>query len=333
MSITLNPTPSNPTSLHPEELRPVPLDADHVLRLAQPHEYEEFGNMLEDAFTHGCWVTEEYRRGLHAISARAETNYIWAVEQRSSGRIVAGVLTPHPEAIARGTSTFNILGVARAGRGRGIGHKLVEHAIDQARTNGAETISINSSPHMVHAHNLYYQHGFHRRIERETKVVDHGQRLYSFELRLAPPTSRFTSRRADTMPALSLTDPQASPDSVLSLGPSPITVALNPTDPDHLSIKILLRLTTAGEEFAVVDTKKDPARIHLTRADRTEADLAPKDVLDALAGAPTGGAPYTEASIRQDLIEAGRRLPRAANEEKEALARLIYARLGCSITN
>lgn len=151
--------------------------ADFIVREAHPDEYDQVGDVLEDAFTHGCWITEEYRQGLHTIAERAKSSRVWVAENPEH-ELVAAVLTPRK--LSNGVATFNILGVAAKGRGHGLGHRLVEHAVAEAEAQGADCIAINSSPHMTFAHQLYYQHGFVRRPERETAVVDSGQRLYAF---------------------------------------------------------------------------------------------------------------------------------------------------------
>lgn len=157
-----------------------------LLREADPTEFGAVGDVLEEAFTNGCWITEEYRQGLHRIAERAESSHVWVIEN-SNHDLVAAVLTPRQ--LTGDVSTFNILGVSPQGRGHGLGHLLVDHAIEQAAALGARTIEINSSPHMTFAHRLYYDHGFVRRPEQETAVVDSGQRLFAFSLRLEQPES------------------------------------------------------------------------------------------------------------------------------------------------
>ena len=348
------------------------LDPDDLLRLADPSEYGAYGEMLDDAFTTGCWVTEEYRAGLHQIARRAKSSFVWVVEQLSSHELVAGILTPHPDEIRGGISTFNILGVATAGRGLGLGHKLVEHAIAQARYNGAESLSINSSPHMTHAHRLYYQHGFVRRIERETKVVDRGQRLFSFELRLTPPTdgtqgqppdsghgptpvapvhrapepsSTPLQRRIMTSLPLAMDPDVTGPNSLAETifeSPDVLTLGLNPTIPEHLSIRILVRLLGLSEDIAVGHSSGPYVAVGSDNG--VPKDATPKHVIESLLTAanegnanaawlkaPTSGpaAQRLVLAIDDDLITAERRIKSSDSEaEREALARLIYARLG-----
>lgn len=57
--------------------------------------------------------------------------------------------------------------VDNAGRGKGIGLKLLEHSIAYAELKGVSNINLTSSPDRVAANNLYRKLGF---IQRETNV-------------------------------------------------------------------------------------------------------------------------------------------------------------------
>ncbi|MFK3576447.1 GNAT family N-acetyltransferase [Bifidobacterium thermacidophilum] len=163
----------------PESLLQEDLQDGFTLRLATPDEYGAVGDTLEDAFTDGCWVTEEYRHGLHNIEQRARTADVWVIVDGRNA-IVAAVLTPKPEYYDGERYTFNVLGVGSAGRGHGLGKALVRHALAVAHAYGYRTVELHSSPQMTYAHRLYYSFGFHRRPDWETIIVDHGQRLLSF---------------------------------------------------------------------------------------------------------------------------------------------------------
>ena len=59
-----------------------------------------------------------------------------------------------------------------AARGRGVGQRLNQHAIELARSRGAKTVDLTSRPSREAANRLYRRLGF---VERETNV-------YRFEL-------------------------------------------------------------------------------------------------------------------------------------------------------
>lgn len=190
--------PNDAFSLPPEvvaSLSPVParlwyreLGSGLVLRHAVPAEYQEVGDVLAAAFTTGCWVTEEYLAGLHAIAERARTANVWVVADDRG--ILAAVLTPQPRHLDADAFTFNILGVGPRGRGHGLGRVLTDHAVDVARSLGLRTVEIHSGPQMTSAHRVYVDYGFVRRIEQETRVVDGHQRLLSFSYRIPDPLER-----------------------------------------------------------------------------------------------------------------------------------------------
>ena len=63
--------------------------------------------------------------------------------------------------------------VDESARGKGVGHKLNEAAIDYARKAGAKTVELTSRPAREHANRLYQQLGFQA---RDTNVY-----RYSFD--------------------------------------------------------------------------------------------------------------------------------------------------------
>jgi putative glutathione S-transferase len=161
------------------------LGRGQVLRLAVPEEFDEVGRVLQSAFSTGCWVTPTYRDHLAGIAERSVTAHVWVVADAQG--VLGAVLTPKPQYHREPAFTFNILGVGPRGRGRGLGERLVEHSIALARAFGYAGVEIRSSPQMTAAHALYYRHGFVRRVEWETAVVDSGQRLYAFSYRVDAP--------------------------------------------------------------------------------------------------------------------------------------------------
>lgn len=163
------------------------LGGGREMRLAHPEEYPEVGRVLQEAFSTGCWVTPWYYEHLAYISERAESSHVWVVADPEG--ILGVVLTPRPDVHTDEKYTFNILGVHPRGRGLNLGWTLVHHVVSLAREGGFRDIEIHSSPQMTAAHQLYLRYGFVRRPERETGVVDSGQRLYVFSYRI-PELSR-----------------------------------------------------------------------------------------------------------------------------------------------
>ncbi|AFV88097.1 Acetyltransferase [Acidipropionibacterium acidipropionici ATCC 4875] len=210
-------------------LRPIPVDlwfrdlgasrlGRLVLRHALPEEYGEVGDVLEAAFTTGCWSTPEYIVGLHAIDARARTSNVWVVADDEG--VLAAVLTPQPRYLD-GPFTFNILGVGPRGRGLGLGRLLTDHAVNLARALGIDSIEIHSGPQMTAAHKVYVDYGFVRRIEQETVLVDGHQRLRSFTFRVPDPVADPPHiEHADPPAGDSPFPPPGDPVSITALRPA-----------------------------------------------------------------------------------------------------------------
>ena len=175
--------------LLPPHLLREDLGGGREMRLARPEEYAEVGRVLQQAFSTGCWVTPWYHEHLAEIAQRAQSSHVWVVVDAEG--VLGVVLTPRPDAHTGASYTFNILGVHPRGRGLNLGWKLVDHAVTLAAAAGYRDIEIHSSPQMTAAHQLYVRYGFVRRPERETGVVDSGQRLHVFTYRIPPqPSSR-----------------------------------------------------------------------------------------------------------------------------------------------
>ncbi len=172
----------------PAELLSRDLGAGRVLRLAEPQEYAEVGRVLQAAFTRDFAVTEWYLEHLAQIAERSRTSHVWVVA--GADGILGAVLTPKPQYHRDGAFTFNILGVGPRGRGLDLGRALVGHCVALARALGYRLVAIHSGPQMIAAHRLYVRYGFVRRPERETAVVDGGQRLLVFTYRIIDPVPR-----------------------------------------------------------------------------------------------------------------------------------------------
>jgi putative glutathione S-transferase len=174
----------------PSRLLSWPLDGGRELRLARAAELDGVGALLQEAFTDGCWVTPTYLAHLAEVRRRSALALVWVIADADGP--LAVVLTPKPQHLVGDAFTFNVLGVGTRGRGLGLGHVLVDHSVKLAAALGYDRLEIRSSPQMTAAHALYYRYGFVRRPDRETDVVDSGQRLHVFTYRI--PETRATAR-------------------------------------------------------------------------------------------------------------------------------------------
>jgi GNAT superfamily N-acetyltransferase len=156
-----------------------------TVRRAEAMEYGTVGDLLEEAFTATFTITDWYRDNLHRVDEHARQADVWVAQV--DGRLAGAVLTPAGETEEPDAFGFRLLGVAPWARGRGVAVALVAHAEALARARGFGRVAIWSGPQMVEAHRLYERLGYLRRPERETRVVDGGQRLRSYARELAGP--------------------------------------------------------------------------------------------------------------------------------------------------
>ena len=261
---------------------------DFELREAGTDEYTAVGEMLVDAFTHGCWITPAYRKRLTSITEWAATSHVWVITR--DDELQAAVLTPQPELHKDESFTFNVLGVAQSGRGFGLGNVLVEHCIALADEHGYRTIELHSSPHMTHAHNLYYRHGFHRRIDWETMVIDSGQRLLTF-------TRNESWRGSTAMARAKLAEHQPASAA------NPVVA----TEPATKEPRIFLPSSQPGS------SSHDPARL------RAQVSAGTEVTLDASALDPRAWASVAAVRLRHLPIEV-RHAPATENLPDVALA-------------
>jgi len=172
------------------------------VRAARPDEHVAVADVLEAAFTATFTITDWYRENLRRVPEHAATHDVWVAELPGSATFAGAVLTPHPAALRSAEPApdgvpefgFRLLGVAPTARGRGVGRALVAHTVGLARAQGLTRIGIRSGPQMRDAHRLYEQLGFVRRRERETLVVDGGQRLLVFTYDIPVPATTGAGR-------------------------------------------------------------------------------------------------------------------------------------------
>ena len=125
----------------------------------------------------------------------------------ASGELLGAVFVPRattPGPDGAPELGFGRLGTVPAARGRGVARALVAHAESVARDLGATRMAIHSGPQMHAAHRLYERLGYERHRERETLVVDSGQRLLVYTRELGsshPPRPRGKAAPGDAFPA------------------------------------------------------------------------------------------------------------------------------------
>jgi ribosomal protein S18 acetylase RimI-like enzyme len=159
------------------------------VREAAPAEHPAVAALLEEAFTATFTITDWYRENLRRVAEHARTSRVWVATADGVDGLVGAVLVPHETDVdpdGRPELGFRLLAVHPRARGLGVGRALVARAVAVARERGVARIGIRSGPQMVEAHGMYRALGFVRRPERETLVVDGGQRLLFFTYDVPP---------------------------------------------------------------------------------------------------------------------------------------------------
>lgn len=163
---------------------------DVVVRRAEPHEYAEVGRVTQHGFDTGPYGTTsdaDRLALLHDAAGRARDGVL-LVAVSADGAILgtASLLrhgTPYVRNARADEAELRLLAVVPSGRGQGVGGRIIEAAIDEARAWAVDAVVLDTGPDNP-AVGLYERLGFVRRPERETTVVRGIGRLrfYAFAL-------------------------------------------------------------------------------------------------------------------------------------------------------
>jgi ribosomal protein S18 acetylase RimI-like enzyme len=165
--------------------------SDIVIRPAHPDEWEEAGRITVAAYLADGYIDSHaggYADQLANASTRAtEAELLVAVD----GDAVLGTVTvvhpdtPWSEVSKPGELEFRMLAVAPAARGRGVGKRLVQAVLAEAKSHHIATVVMSSSEKMTTAHRLYTRMGFHRLPERDWRPIPNLPLLaFAFSLEL-----------------------------------------------------------------------------------------------------------------------------------------------------
>ncbi|PLS31694.1 GNAT family N-acetyltransferase [Bifidobacterium margollesii] len=168
-----------------------------TVRLAQPTEYRDLGELVVRSFSSVMEVSAEYAADMRDIAGHALTADVWvAVSDGSRGNRPLGVvLTPKTAEVPLdehggdwpGERGFRLLAVAPEARGLGVGHALIDHAVRRIGALGFRRVGIGTGLRMRAARRLYESYGFVRRPERETVIVDGGYRAVQYAYDIPAP--------------------------------------------------------------------------------------------------------------------------------------------------
>jgi ribosomal protein S18 acetylase RimI-like enzyme len=162
-----------------------------TVREARPEEYARIGALTVAAYrTLGDDALDDYEDELADVAGRAAVCPV-LVAVADDGSIVGTVTyvpgpdSPLAEMERQGEAGFRMLAVAPAARGRQVGRRLVEAAVQRARAEGRSGLAIVTRPTMTAAHRLYESVGFERDPERDWEY-EPGRWLWAMALPLTP---------------------------------------------------------------------------------------------------------------------------------------------------
>ncbi|MDX6262157.1 MAG: hypothetical protein QOH84_3845 [Kribbellaceae bacterium] len=158
------------------------------IRLAQPTEYDEVGELTAEAYAVDGFIPagSDYGLTLRNAADRAAKAELWVA---ADGTDLLGTVTfcvpgsVYGEIAQPGEGEFRMLGVSDKARGRGIGTALSMHCVDRSRELGFQRVVLSSARAMTTAHRLYERLGFTRLPDRDWSPRP-GVDLYAFSLDL-----------------------------------------------------------------------------------------------------------------------------------------------------
>ena len=161
------------------------------IRPVRPEEYEDAGHATAEAYREFVSSPDDwngYLQRLADIGARADRTLVLVAVH--DGDVLGTVTLETGERVPGSRDRppldddevhVRMLGVRPDARGRGVGRKLMEAVLEEARRAGRPRITLDTTDDMVAAQRLYESMGFRR---GEDLVYDDGFRLRWYELRL-----------------------------------------------------------------------------------------------------------------------------------------------------
>jgi GNAT superfamily N-acetyltransferase len=119
-------------------------------------------------------VGPDYAEVIRDVGARAQVATVLVADV--DGEPVGSVTfarggMPYAEHAATDEAEIRMLGISRAGRGKGAGTALAQACIGLARDAGCSAVRLSTQPEMLAAHRIYERLGFVRTPERDWSPI------------------------------------------------------------------------------------------------------------------------------------------------------------------
>ena len=167
------------------------MSAQLEIRLAEPADFAEVGEITVRGYAHGGFVTssDSYATRLRDAANRAREGELWVALDPSSGRPLGSVTfcplgSPYRELARDHEGEFRMLAVDPGAQGRGVGRALVRRCLQRSRELGFSGVVLCSLPTMTAAHALYLSQGFVRDHALDWSPMP-GVELWGFRTTLA----------------------------------------------------------------------------------------------------------------------------------------------------
>src|SRR5581483_52608 len=148
------------------------------VRVVREHEVDEAGDVVLAAYRgiEGApALSHGYGDELRAVGARTKGAVVLVAVGEGSivgcVTLVVDVASPWAEDLRAGEAGIRMLGVAPSGQRQGVGRRLVDACVAEARARGKRAVFLHSTPWMPAAHRLYESMGFDRVPERDALPV------------------------------------------------------------------------------------------------------------------------------------------------------------------
>jgi ribosomal protein S18 acetylase RimI-like enzyme len=162
-----------------------------LLRRLEPGDHDAAAALLRSAYEEHIRIEPAYVDKLTDLSGRDREAEVWVALDGGADGSVVGTVTlcppgsPYREISHEDEGEFRMLAVDPAAQGRGVGRRLTEHAVGDARRRGQSAVVLSTTATMTAAHRLYESLGFVRVPARDwspAPAVD----LLAYRLELTP---------------------------------------------------------------------------------------------------------------------------------------------------
>lgn len=167
-----------------------------AVRPVEAHEYEAVARLIVEVYgvALGETLSDDYRVELADVARRA-AGAVVLVAAAPGGDVLGSITyvpgpdSPYAEFENDDEAGIRMLVVAPEAQRRGIGARLVQACVDQARSTGKVRVSLHTTPSMTGAQRLYEGLGFRRREERDW-TPEPGVDLLGYVLELGAASGR-----------------------------------------------------------------------------------------------------------------------------------------------